>query len=544
MAALALDQRHLQPLPRSAGEGDRDLGFGRSGRIQYTARSGPPEPLTTPTGLPRRVPYTAGVSIPAVGSRNETDARNEADPRDGIDRPQHPKPLARIVRDRQRLEDAALAGLYAAIFLGYTVLQLGGKVLHLPWIDRARPGIPDFEPSVVLFSRAAIAFVLVCALALAWRRTRPELSYLVILGVGAIQMAIGEPIRFWDVAMPIALFSAAAYANRSFARLSLVLAVLGYVAVWALEVNLLSRLDHLPNPVDVLATSRGASFVLLLALLILVWAAGDQVRAARERLERDLERTEELAREREGNARLGALAERHRIARELHDVVAHGLSVMIVQADGALYAEAEHPEAPRQALATIAATGRDALHEMRRLLGVLRDEPNAADRAPQPELASLPALIDRFREAGLHVSLTEEGAARAIPAAVGLTAYRVVQESLTNVLHHVGPTRVDVRLTFLPEHLEVEVVNEPGAGTSRPRGAAAGAGLGLVGMRERVGLLDGRMTAGPTPSGGFRVHVELPTDGVSSEPESPLEADSARQPDVPDARGPDARWGS
>jgi signal transduction histidine kinase len=467
-------------------------------------------------------PYTPGVTIRALGQR----------PRSGAP--------ARVANERQRLADAGLALLYAAIFLGYTGLQLGADVLTLPWTGGpGAPGIPGIQPTIVLFSRASIGFVVVCAVALAWRRSRPEMAFLVIAGVGAVQIAVGEPIRFWNIAMPIALFSAAAYASRSFARLALVIAVLGYIGVWAIEVNLLGRLDSLPDPVDVLATPRGAAFVVLFALLILVWAAGDQVRAARERLERDLERTEQLAREREANARIGALAERHRIARDLHDVVAHGLSVMIVQADGALYAQAEHPEAPRQALATIASTGRESLHEMRRLLGVLRDDPNAVGLAPQPELASLPTLIDRFRESGLDVSYTEEGTIRPMPPAVGLTAYRVVQESLTNVLHHAGPTRVDVRIAFNPGALELVVANEPGS--TPPRPAAASTGLGLLGMRERVSLLDGRMTAGPTPPGGFRVQVEIPIEWASVDPARRGGQDEWRpQP----TSGPDASEGS
>jgi signal transduction histidine kinase len=315
--------------------------------------------------------------------------------------------------------------------------------------------------------------------------------------------------------MPIVLFSAAAYASRSFARLALVIAILAYVGVWAIEVNLLGRLDSLPSPVDALATPRGAAFVVF-AVLVLIWAVGEQVRAARERLERDLERAGQLAREQEASARIGTLAERHRIARELHDVVAHGLSVMIVQADGALYAEAMHPEAPRQALATIASTGRESLHEMRRLLGVLRDDPSAAVLAPQPGLASLPILIGRFRGSGLDVSYTQEGTIRQMPPAVGLTAYRVVQESLTNVLQHAGPTLVDVRIVFNPEVLEVVVANQPGS--TPPRPAAGSTGLGLLGMRERVSLLDGRMTAGPTPPGGFRVQVEIPIKWASVDP--------------------------
>ncbi len=441
-------------------------------------------------------PYTPSVTTRALGQLPGSDA------------------LPRILRDRQRLADVGLAAAYAAIFLGYTVLQLGTKVIHLPWVAGPEPQLPGLQPTIVLFSRASVAFVIVCAVALAWRRSRPELSFLVIGAVGLLQIAVGEPIRLWDIALPIGLFSAAAYAGRTFARLALVGALLSYVAVWSIEVGLLGRLTSLPNPVDFLTSTRGASFAVVFALLVVVWAIGDQVRSGRERLEREVERAEELAREGEATARIGTLAERQRIARELHDVVAHGLSVMIVQADGALYAEAEHPEAPRRALETIASTGRDSLHEMRRLLGVLRDEPTAGKVAPPPELASLPQLIDGFRAAGLDIAYREEGSIRPLPPAVGLTAYRVVQESLTNALHHAGPTHVDVRVDFRLEALGLVVANEPGAAAAIPSPAAPG--LGLLGMRERVSLLGGRMTAGPTSSGGFRVQVELPIERPAS----------------------------
>jgi signal transduction histidine kinase len=441
----------------------------------------------------RAGPYTAAVSIKSLGQGSAQDA------------------LIRVAHDRQRLADAGLAVLYAATFLGYTVLQLGTQVLSLPWITRSFPGSPALLPTVELLSLAAIGFVVACAVALAWRRSRPETAFLIVVAVGFLQLAVGEPISFWNVAMPIALFSAAAYASRPFARLALAISTLAYFVVWAIDVNLLGRLDSLPNPLDVLATGRGATFVILFALLILIWAMGDQVRAGRERLERDLERTEQLAREQEANAQLGALAERHRIARELHDVVAHGLSVMIVQADGALYAEAEHPEAPRQALAAIASTGRESLTEMRRLLGVLRDDPQAIGLAPQPDLASVPALIERFRESGLEIDYHAQDVDSTVPPAVGLAAYRVVQEALTNVLHHAGASHVDVRIGTDAGALAVTVVNEPGI---KPAGAAVAggptSGLGLLGMRERVSLLDGRMVAGPTAEGGFRVEVEIP----------------------------------
>jgi signal transduction histidine kinase len=425
---------------------------------------------------------------------------------------------ARAEDEQPRPMDLAIAAAYAVVFLGATFLAYGVKLVFLPWAGGIGTGSLAIVPQLEVSSRLGIGFVVACSAALVWRRSKPEASFLAICAVGCLQVAIGEPVSVWNIAMPIALFSAAAYASRTFGRLALGIAVVAYFGVWAIEVGLLGRLGSFPNPFDILTSARGAAFVVMFAAMIVIWAVGDQVRSARERQERELERAREIDRQREANARIGALAERHRIARELHDVVAHGLAVMIVQADGALYAEAEHPEAPRQALTTIAATGRESLGEMRRLLGVLRDDPDAAQMAPQPEVASLPALIDRARESGLDVSYDIEGAEVPLPSAVGLTAYRVVQESLTNVLHHAGPTHVEVRLSFRPGFLRISVANAPGAAPPPPPRAGASGGLGLVGMRERVGLLGGRMAAGPMPEGGFRVDVELPTGRVEAQP--------------------------
>ncbi len=427
--------------------------------------------------------------------------------------PIHPRsPAGRVAPGRRRfVVDVVVAGVYAAVFLGFTVLLLRLKVVHLPWLTQPGAGIGfvTLDIRVELVSRVSIALMVACAVALAWRRAKPATSFLVICAIACLQVAVGEPISAWDVAMPISLFSAAAYASRGFGRASLLIAVAGYLAVWVLATNLLGRLDSLPNLPDVLTTARGAGFLAVLGLLVLIWAAGDQVRAARERFGFALERASQQQRELEADARLGAMAERQRIARELHDVVAHGLSVMIVQADGALYAAAEHPEAPGEALATIAATGRESLAEMRRLLGVLRDGPEAAATAPQPEVDAIPELIEGFRGAGLSIGLAVDGPSRRLEPVVSLTAYRVVQESLTNVLQHAGTTSARVRIAYGTGVLGLEIANDPGAGPAAtpPRPSR---GLGLVGMRERVGLVGGTMWAGPVPTGGFLVRVEIP----------------------------------
>lgn len=405
--------------------------------------------------------------------------------------------------------DILLAVLYVGVFLGATFVISPGIPKDLSWTTGDGPGSLQIDLRVELTSRASVALMLVCGVALAFRRSHPVGSFLAIVAVAAVQALLGEPVAIWNVAMPVSLFSVAAYGSRRFSRIALGLAIAGYVGIWVMQTGLLGRPDALADPLAVLATQRGAAFVAMFAVLLVIWALGDQVRSANERLAFQRERIEQRERQQEAAARLATLAERQRIARELHDVVAHGLSVIIVQADGARYAEATHPEAPRQALATIAATGRESLTEMRRLLGILRDDPDAPRLAPQPDLDAVPALIDGFREAGLVVEAQIDGTPRPLPPAVGLTAYRVVQESLTNVLHHAGPTRVRVGVRVGADALDILVENAPGV--SRPAGSLGERqGLGLVGMRERVGLLGGRMAAGPTPDGGFTVRVELP----------------------------------
>ena len=201
--------------------------------------------------------------------------------------------------------------------------------------------------------------------------------------------------------------------------------------------------------------------------------------------------------------------ERRRIARELHDVVAHHVAVMGVLATGARRAAGRDPAAADQALATIEQTGRTALRELRRLLDVLRtDAEPAGELAPQPDLAAVSGLVEQVREAGLPVTLRVDGEPGPLEAGVRLTVYRIVQEALTNVLKHAGPATADVRLRFGPRWLEVEVA-DTGHG---PRPGGDPVGHGLISMRERVGLYGGTLHTGPRPGGGFRVYAKMPVD--------------------------------
>ncbi|GAA3396410.1 sensor histidine kinase [Cryptosporangium minutisporangium] len=258
----------------------------------------------------------------------------------------------------------------------------------------------------------------------------------------------------------------------------------------------------------------GASVVVACAPLVIAWLWGGVVHTRHAYLQEALDRANRLERERDALARLAVVEERGRIARDLHDVVAHSLSVVVLQADGARHVLETDPARAARALEVIGRTGREATAEMRRLLGVLRspDTSDAPDRTPQPELAGIEHLVDQVRSSGLPVTLHVRGDLAAVPASAGLSAYRIVQEALTNTLRHGGPgASAEVRAEVRPEGLSVCVLDDG-------RGAAAandGAGLGLLGMRERAAAVGGEVTAGPRPGGGFEVTAWLPYESMA-----------------------------
>ena len=207
---------------------------------------------------------------------------------------------------------------------------------------------------------------------------------------------------------------------------------------------------------------------------------------------------------------LAASDERARIAREMHDVVAHSLSIVVAQADGGRFAAAKDPAAATRALETVAEVGRSALAEMRSLLGVLRDTDTDADLSPQPSLDDIPALISSVRDGGLEVSFVTTGTPHPLPIGAGLAAYRIVQEALTNVLKHAGPkVTAYVQFRWLADALEISVSDDGRGAAARP---AAG-GTGLAGMRERATLFGGTLSAGPKRGGGYVVRARLPLGG-------------------------------
>jgi signal transduction histidine kinase len=259
------------------------------------------------------------------------------------------------------------------------------------------------------------------------------------------------------------------------------------------------------EPVGALLASLGVSVA---AVLI-----GDNMQTRRRRVDELAERAERAERERELLARERVVEERARIARELHDVVAHSVSVMVIQAAAARRNLGARPEEATELLTMVETTGRQTMDELRRILGVLRDadgDAAADERAPQPTLARLPELV--ATDPGLPVELVVDGHVGELPPGIALSAYRVVQEALTNVRRHAGPVRqVRVQVTAAADHLDLRVDDDGwGAAANRTSAETDGAGFGLIGMRERIAALGGTLDVGPRRGGGWRVHARVP----------------------------------
>lgn len=335
-----------------------------------------------------------------------------------------------------------------------------------------------------------------------FRRYHPLGSSYVILAGGFLQLFThtasfesGDvPVRISDFALAVALYTMVAYVGR---RQSLVYAlwlVVGSV-LWA--VFQVRTLESLPM------------LFVVFVIFAFSWALGEFVGARRAYHSELEQRLKLLETERDQASKLAVGEERSRIARELHDVVAHSVSVMIVHADGALYNIKSNPQQAEHAVRTIAETGRLALTEMRRLLGVLRSEDEETQWAPQPDARGVVELVEQTRAAGVPVRLEVTGDVDNLPVGVGLGIYRIVQEALTNILKHAGPgTPTLVRMARTDEEVRLEVVDN-GFGTPHDVVAVSG-GNGLIGMRERANVLGGSLEAGPNPGGGWRVRAVFP----------------------------------
>jgi signal transduction histidine kinase len=314
-----------------------------------------------------------------------------------------------------------------------------------------------------------------------FRRLYPVWSALLVLGLlsgGSVAWTDG---RVWDIAaVMLASYACARHASSAGSWVELAAAAAYGLLVCSLE------------PSDDAWMYIG-NFLFVMGLMVAIpWAAG-----------RALRRRQELSR---SDAEKAVDGERARIARELHDVVGHALGMIVVQAEGErAQLDPDAPESTRETLATIAQGARDALDDVRRLLAMMRVD---NDLGPQPGLRDVPRLLEGLSSAGLPIELQVSGASRQLPAGVDLSAYRVVQEALTNVLRHSRDAHARVLLSYDPDAIGIEVIDD-----GKPAPSKESRGFGLLGMRERVALFGGRIETGPRPGGGFGVHVHLPTRG-------------------------------
>jgi signal transduction histidine kinase len=372
----------------------------------------------------------------------------------------------RLRRVDPRIWDALLAlGAVAAGALGFAL----------------RVHRPDEPPAAVGF-----ALVVVAGSSLAWRRRAPLTVATIVSAVAATASLLG----YWPefvLMLWIAVYSAAAYTERD--RLIRVLLPVAVLTATAISVG--ERWD------------RGLNWVEILADLVLSFGVPFLLGRM------TFNRRRRIVREREIATREAVAAERAAIARELHDVVAHHMSVMVVQAGAARAVSGSDPAAAAEALRQIEASGRTGLTEMRRLLEVLKAERDGDGRAPQPGLGRLDELLDGMRVSGLPVEAVVEGSPRPLPPGVDLSAYRIVQEALTNALRHAGGASARVVVRYEPDAVELEVADD---GPGPPEDPNASGGHGLIGMRERVQLFGGELEAGPRPGGGFLVRARLTSE--------------------------------
>jgi signal transduction histidine kinase len=354
-----------------------------------------------------------------------------------------------------------------------------------------------------LWIRLLEALLIIVSVAV--RRRIPDTAFALAALSGLIQLTTPTPMPA-DIALLVLLYTVAAYRPRRHSVIAL-LACLGG-AVLAAWVWMPDR--GFPAYGERMIFAVG----FLWGCLLLAWVLGDSMRYRRGYYAALEDKAARLEVERHAQAKIAAAAERARIARELHDVVAHHVSVMVVQADGAGYALRTDPDRAQAALSAIATTGRQALTEMRRLLGVLRSADQHTELAPMPGLGELRELLDQARAAGLEVAYTLTGTPRELPEGAELAAYRVVQESLPNTRKHAGlAATAAVTLRYEPDGLTVEVPDDGIAPVSDQPG-----GHGLAGMRERIAMYGGTVQAGPRLGGGFGVTAHLPCPAWAAEP--------------------------
>ncbi len=381
----------------------------------------------------------------------------------------------------RRLDPRIVDGLLGVVI---ALLALPGL---MPALDESRRDPDGWSLILILLMSMPIAF----------RRVAPDVVMATTGIATVLYYGLGYPDTPAALGTLVALYSVAAHGNRK-------------IAIQAL-----------------IGTAIGMSFSILvsdpgdLTLQILIsnyiiygtdWVIGDNVRTRRAYTHELEERAARLESERETRSQEAVIEERRRIAREMHDVVAHNVSVMVVQAGAARRVMDARPEQARDALSSIETTGRQALTEMRRLTGVLRRD-DETDPTPQPGLGYLEKLVEQTREAGLPVELTVEGRPYELPQGADLSAFRILQEALTNSLKHAGPSSAAVCIRYCPGRLELRVTDDGRGAAGRLSNGHVG-GHGLVGMRERVAMFGGELKTGPRSGGGYEVTATLPLDTI------------------------------
>lgn len=396
-------------------------------------------------------------------------------------------------RDRLQNMSVKLRQHAAALVDSLIVLALFGLALLEIWTSPFATG-----PHTGLLLINTLLFFVVC-LGFLWRRRAPIAVLLLTVTLLSVQANFldprpaGEPPFSSFIIFLVISYSVAVYGE-------------GRLAVVVAAVALATEILTIDVPRFLIGINAG-DIVPAWVLYVLFWFIGRTIRRRRLQAEHLEDLAARLEREREEKARVAVAEERSRISRELHDVIVHSVSVMVVQAQAAQrLLEGEQNEA-RQALGSIETTGRQALAEMRRLLGILRRTDAELALAPQPSLRHLEVLIAQVRDSGLPVELHVEGEVRTLPPGVDLSAYRILQEALTNTLKHAGPASARVEIHYEDDEVELEV-SDDGPGTGR----GGGSGQGLVGMRERAALYGGVLESGKCAGGGYLVRARLPLD--------------------------------
>ena len=355
---------------------------------------------------------------------------------------------------------------------------------------RFHDGSGEIGHASLTVSSVLIAFV---AAPLVLRRAAPFCSlWLVALVIGSLRLIADVTVPLWGGfgVLVFALYSCSRHAARPLDRYAL--------AAPAVTLGMLT--------LEIKGFASASEYSFSIPILLLAWLIGQWLRRWEGRSRQLRQHLDDVTATEQAPAAAAVADERARIARELHDVVAHSISVMVVQAGSARLRLGTDPAVSEQALLSVERTGRQALAEMRRMLGVLRTEDQGLGLLPQPSLRGLEQLVDQMRGAGLTVGARVEGVPVTLPPGLDLSAYRIVQEALTNALKHAGHTRAEVRVAYLPDRLILDITNQPGTAVrSRVNGSH-----GIIGMRERAALFGGSLKAEPQPGGGYHVLAAIP----------------------------------